>query len=138
MLPRVKNLLPCPRDSFESTDYFFLGFKTSTSTPTCVSLNSLCSNRNNHQALDINLEIGNPKYVWRQTPLDLTRDSYTQHKKSPKMWLGFFLLYLKQNIKSYTSNELGLSWKILQKNNLHKLWSIKSNFRSIELCRFTQ
>ena len=24
--------------------------------------------------------IGNPKYVSRKTPVDLTRDSYTQHK----------------------------------------------------------
>ena len=28
----------------------------------------------------MNLEIENPKYVSRKTPLDLTRDSYTQHK----------------------------------------------------------
>ena len=54
------------------------------------------------------------------------------------MWLGFSLLYLRQNIKPYTSNGPGLSWKILQKNNLHEFQSIKSNSRSIELGRFTQ
>ena len=32
-----------------------------------------------------------------------------------KMWLGFSLLYLRQNIKPYTSNRLRLSWKFLQK-----------------------
>ena len=50
----------------------------------CFSLSSLCNNWNNHQALDINLDLDNPKYVWRQTPLDLTRDSYTQHKQQHK------------------------------------------------------
>ena len=137
MLPRVGNLLPRPHDSSESTDYFFLEFPASKSTLACVSLNSWIYNWIDHQALNINLEIGNPKYVWRQTPLDLTRDLYTQHKKQTKMWLGFSLLYLRQNIKPYTSNGLGLSWKILQKNNLYELRSIEPNFRSIEPGRCT-
>ena len=38
----------------------------------------------------------NPKYVWRQIPLDLTKDSHTQQKEQPKTWLG-------QNIKPYMS-----------------------------------
>ena len=46
------------------------------------------------------------------------------------MRLGFSLLYLRQNIKSYTTNELGLSWKIQQKN-------ILPEFRSIECMRFS-
>ena len=104
----------------------------------CFSLNFLCNNWNDHQALDINLEIGNSKYVWRQTPLDLIKDSYTQHKQQHKNVARVFLLYLRQNIKSYTLNGLGLSWKILQKNNLHELWSIESNSRSIEPGIFTQ
>ena len=126
MLPRVGNLLPRPCDSSEFTDYYFLRFTATTSTPTSVSLSSLCSNWNDHPALNINLKIGNPKYVCRQT---------RNINNNYKTWLGFFLLYLRQNIKPYTSNELGLSWKILQKNNLHELWSIESNFRSIEPCR---
>ena len=93
----------------------------------CFSLSSLCSNWN---------DLDNSKYVWRQTLLDLTRDSHTHNiNNNLKTWLGFFLLYLRQNIKPYTSYELGLSWKILQKNTLHKVWSIKSNFRSIKPCR---
>ena len=52
------------------------------------------------------LLLDNPKYVWRQIPLDLTKDSHTQQKKQPKTWLEFFLLYLEQNIKPYTSYEL--------------------------------
>ena len=139
MLPQVENLLPRSHDNSESTDYFSLGFTASTSTPTCVSLNSLFSNRTNHQTLDIILILDNPKYMWRQTPWDLTRDSHTQYKNNnTKTWLGFFLLYLRQNIKPYTSNGLGLSWKFLQKNNLYKLQSIESNSRSIEPNRFTQ
>ena len=59
--------------------------------------------------------------------------------QQPKTWLGFFLLYLRQNIKPYTSNGLWLSWKFYQKkkkkNILHKVWSIESNFQSIEPCR---
>ena len=49
------------------------------------------------------LLLDNPKYVWRQIPLDLTKDSHTQQKEQPKTWLGFSLLYLGQNIKPYTS-----------------------------------
>ena len=139
MLPQVGNLLPQPRDSSESTDYFFLGFTASTSTPACISLSSLCRIRTDHQVLNIILILDNPKYMWRQIPLDLTRDSHTQHKQQPKTWLRFFLLYLSQNIKPYTSNRLGLSWKnYAEKKNLHELQSIESNFRSIEPCKFTQ
>ena len=47
------------------------------------------------------------------------------------MWLGFSLLYLRQNIKPYTSNRLELSWKILQKNNLHDFRSVEFNSRYI-------
>ena len=81
MLPQVGNLLPWPRDSSESTDYFFLGFLASTSTPTCESLSSWICNWNDHQVFDIVLILNNPQYVWRQTPLDLTKDSHTQHKE---------------------------------------------------------
>ena len=138
MLPQVGNLLPRPHDSSESTDYFFLGFSTSTSTPACVSLSSYCSNWIDHQVFDIILNLGNPKYVWRQPLLDLTKDSHTQHKEQHKTWLKFSLLYLRQNIKSYLSNGFGLSWKNLQKKNLHEFWSIESNSQSIELGIFTQ
>ena len=48
------------------------------------------------------------------------------------MWLGFSFLYLRQNIKPYTSNRLGLSWKILQKNILPEFRLIKSNSRLID------
>ena len=48
------------------------------------------------------LLLDNPKYVWRQIPLDLTKDSHTQQKEPPKTWLGFSLLNLRQNIKLYT------------------------------------
>ena len=137
MLPRAGNILPWSRDSFESTDYFFLGFSATISTPACVSLSSWICNWNDHQVLDIILKLGNPKYVWRQPPLDLIKDSHTEHIEHPKTWLGFSLLYLRQNIKRYTSNGLGLIWKFLQKSNLHDFRSIKSNSRSIEPGRFT-
>ena len=138
MLHRVGNLLPWRRDSSESTDYFFLEFPTSTSTPLMYLWALECSNWIDHQVLDIILNFRNPKYVWRQTPLDLTKDSHTQHKEPPKTWLEFSLLYLRQNIKSYTSNGLGLSWKILQKNNLHDFRSVESNSWLIEPSKFNQ
>ena len=97
----------------------------------CFSLSSLNSNWRDHQALDINLDLDNHKRAWRQTPLDLTHSISTPSK----MWLGFFLLYLRQNIKPYTSYGLGLSWKFCRKNILHEVRSIESNFRSIEPCR---
>ena len=69
----------------------------------------------------------------------ISQKIHTQRIRSNlKMWLGFSLLYLRQNIKSYTSNGLRVSWKILQKNNLHKLQSIEPNFQLIEPGRFTQ
>ena len=51
------------------------------------------------------------------------------------MWLEFSLLYLRQNIKPYTSNGFGLSLKFCRKNNLHDFQSIEFNSRSIELDR---
>ena len=66
----------------------------------CFSLSSLCSNWSDHQALDINLDLDNPKYVWRQTPLDLTRDSYTQYKQQPQNVTRVFLFILKAKHKT--------------------------------------
>ena len=74
MLPRVKNLLLQPHDSFEFMDYFFPWPTTTTSSPTCdfetslkgfrSSLSSLSSNWKDHQALDMNLDLDNPKCVY--------------------------------------------------------------------------
>ena len=89
LLFRAGNLLLRSRDSFESTDYFFIEFTASTSTTACVSLSSLYSNWIDHQALDIILILDNPKYMWRQTPLDFTRDSHTQHKQNMAMVFPF-------------------------------------------------
>ena len=138
LLPRIGNLLPRSRDSSESTDYFFLEFPANTSTPACVSLSSWNSNWIDYQVLDIILNLGNPKYVWRQPSFDLTKDLHTQHKEQPKTWLRFSLLYLGQNIKPYTLNRLGLSWKFCRKKNLHDFWLVESNSWSIEPGRFTQ
>ena len=49
------------------------------------------------------LLLDNPKYVWRQIPLYLTKDSHIEQKEQPKTWIGFSLVYLGQNIKPYTS-----------------------------------
>ena len=100
MLPRVGNLLSRPCDSSESMNYFSLGFTISTSTPAYVSLSSWNSNWIDHQALDMNLEIGNPKSIWRQTPLDLTRDSHTQHKEQPLNVARVFPFILKAKHKT--------------------------------------
>ena len=97
MLPWVGNLLLQPCDSSESTDYFFLGFtaSTSTSTSACISLSSWNSNWIDHQALDINLAIGNPKCMWRKTPVDLIADSHTQHKEHPQNMAKVFPFIFK-------------------------------------------
>ena len=100
LLPQVGNLLPRSRDSSKFIDYFFLRFTASTSTPTCVSLSSLCSNWNDHQALDIILILDNPKYMWRQPPRDLTRDSHTQHKQQHKNVTRVFPFILKEKHKN--------------------------------------
>ena len=68
-----------------------------------------------------NLLLDNPKHVWRQSPLDLSRDSHTQQIEQPKTWLGFSLLYLGQNIKLYTSYGLRAELEILQKKQSARL-----------------
>ena len=118
MLSRVGNLLPRPRDSSESIDYFFLGFPTSTSTPACVSLSSYCSNWINHQVLDIILNLGNPKYVWRQSPLNLTKDSHTQQKEQPKNVARVFLFILKTKHKTLHVKQAWVKLEILQKKTI--------------------
>ena len=138
MLPRVGNLLPQSRNSSESMDYFFLGFSASTSTPACVSSSSWIYNWIDHQDLNINLEIGNLKCIWRQTPLDLTKDSHTQHKEQPQNVARVFPFILKAKHKTLHIKRAWAKLKILQKNNLHEFRSIKSNSWSIELDRFTQ
>ena len=116
MLPRVGNLLPWTRNSSESTHYFFLGFTASISTPTCISLSSWNCNWFDHQALDINLEIGKPKYAWSQTPLDLIRDSYTQHKEQPQNVARVFLFILKTKHKTlHVKSGLGSVGKFCRK-----------------------
>ena len=42
-------------------------------------------------------------------------------KSNNKTWLEFSLLYLGQNIKPYTSNGLGLSWKFSKKKQFTRL-----------------
>ena len=44
---------------------------------------------------------------------------HTHNKRSNlKTWLEFSFLYLRQNIKPYTSNKLGLSWKFYKKKTI--------------------
>ena len=138
MLPRIGNLLPWPRDSSKSTDYFFLGFIASTNTSTCVSLSSWNNNWIDHQALDINLEIGNPKCVWRQTILDLTRDSHTQHEEQPQNVARIFPFILKAKHKTLYVKRAWAELENSAENNLHELQSIESNSLLIEPDRFTQ
>ena len=74
MLPRVENLLPRPRDSFESIDYIFPWSAATISSPTCEfetplkgfrsSLSSLSNNWRDHQVLDMNLDLDNHKCVY--------------------------------------------------------------------------
>ena len=116
MLPRVGNLLPQPRDSSESTDYFFLEFPANTSTPACVSLGSWICNWIDHQALDINLAIGNPKCMWRKTPLDLIADSHTQHKEHPQNMAKVFPFIFKAKHKTlHIKPDLGWVGKFCRK-----------------------
>ena len=74
MLPRVENLLSRPRDNSESMDYLFPWSTTNASSPTCdfetslkdfkSSLSFLSSNWKDHQALDMNLDLDNPKCLY--------------------------------------------------------------------------
>ena len=134
MLPWVGNLLPWPRDSSESTNYFFLGFPASTGTPTCVSLSSWICNWIDHQALDINLEIENPKCMWRQTPLNLTEDSHTQHKEKPQNVARIFPFILKTKHKTLHVKRAWVELEILQKKQFAWLsinWVLIDRVRQI-------
>ena len=138
MQSRVGNLLQRPRNSSESTDYFFLGFPVSTSTPTCISLSSWICNWIDHQALDINLEIGNPKCMWRQTPLDLTKNSHTQHKEQPLNVARVFPFILKTKHKTLHVKQAWAELENSAENILPEFRLIKSNSRSIEPNRIAQ
>ena len=67
------------------------------------------------------LLLDNLKYVRRQIPLDLTKDSHTQQKELPQNVARVFLLYLGQNIKPYTSYGLRAELEILQKKQSARL-----------------
>ena len=79
----------------------FLDSLASTSTPTCVSL-SFSVQAEWSSSSQSNLLLDNPKHVWRQPPLDLTRDSHTQQIEQQKNVVRISLLYLGQNIKPNT------------------------------------
>ena len=74
MLPWVENLLPWPRDSSESMDYFISWSAATIGSLICEfetplkgfrsSLSSLSSNWRDHQVLDINLDLDKPRCVY--------------------------------------------------------------------------
>ena len=141
MLPtnRKLNLLTRPRASSKTTDSFFLGFSNKYKHSRLCIFKLFSAATAWSSSSQWNLLHDNPKHVWSQPPLDLTKDLHTQQNRATlKTWLGFSLLYLRQNIKPYTSNGLGLSWKILQKNILPEFRSIESNSQSIEQDRIAQ
>ena len=139
MLPHIENLLTRPRASFETTGSFFLGFSSKYKHSRLCIFKLFSASTEWSSSSQWNLLLDNPKHVWRQPSLDLTRDSHTQQieQRSKKTWLGFSLLYLRQNIKPYTPNKLEQSWKILQKNILSEFRSIEKT-QSIEPDRIAQ
>ena len=104
MLPHIENLLTRPRASFETTGSFFLGFSSKYKHSRLCIFKLFSVSTEWSSSSQWNLLLDNPKHVWRQPSLDLTRDSHTQQieQLSKKTWLGFSLLYLRQNIKPYS------------------------------------
>ena len=101
----------------------------------CFSLSSLCCNWSDHQALDINLDLDNHKCVWRQTPLDLTRDSHTNHKQQYQNVARVFPFILKAKHKTLL---VVWAWAKLENSvEKHYAWASidRVYFRSIEPCR---
>ena len=66
------------------------------------------------------------------------RFTHTANRATLKMWLGVSLLYLRQNIKPYTSYELRAELQILQKKILPDFQSVEPNSRLIEPDRIAQ
>ena len=112
-------------------DYFFFGFPASTSTLACVSLSSWICNWIDHQALDINLEIGNPKCMWRQIPLDLTEDSHTQDKEQLENMTRVFPFILKTKHKTLHVKRAWAELEILQKKQ--SAWLLIERARQIHI-----
>ena len=136
LLSQVENLLPQPLYSFEFTDYFFLEFIATISTPICVFFKLFYATTETIIKLLTSILILITLSMYEGKYLYISQEIYTHSiNNNSKTWLGFFLLYLKQNINPTRHMGLGLSWKILQKNNLHEFRSIKSNFRSIKPCK---
>ena len=113
----------------------FLDSLASTSTPACVSLSSLVQQLNDHQALnEISFLI--ILSMCEGNHLQISQEIHTHSRQSNlKNMARVFLLYLRQNIKPYTSYGLRLSWKFYRKKNMHDFRSIESNSRLIELDR---
>ena len=119
LLPRVGNFLPWPHDSFESTNYFFLGFTATTSTPTCFFFfffKALYAATKMITKLSTSILRLETLSIYEGKHLYISQEIHTYNiNNNNKTWLGFFLLYSRQNIKPYTSNELGPSWKNCKK-----------------------
>ena len=123
----------------------FLDSLISYKLPACLSLSSNGSNRVDHQDVEVISTLKTLSLCEGKLLKDLTRDSHKPKiwaarasRATLKTWLGFPLYSGKSGSETLILNGLGLSWKILQKYNLHNFRSIKPNFRSIESDRFTQ
>ena len=132
MLP-VENLLSRPRDSSESTDYFFLDLQQS-QVLLLVTLSlhskvldllesSLCNNWNNYQVLDVNLDLDSFMCVFKGKHLsNLTRDSTHNSTKTSlrllKHGLGFSF-YTWSKTHNPTCH-IGLGWF---RNSIENSWS---------------
>ena len=138
LLPTSRNLLTRPRASSETTDSFFLGFSSKYKHTRLCFFKFFNAATESITKFLTQILILITLSVYEGKHLQISQKIHTHNISiTYKMWLEFFLLYLKQNIKPYTSYGLGLSWKFCRKNNLHEVQSIESNFRSIEPCRFS-
>ena len=105
--PLVENLLTRPRASSETTDSFFLRFSSKYNHTRLCFFKLFSAATEWSSSSQWNMLHDNLKHVWRQPPLDITRDSHTQQNKATsKTWLGFPFYTYGQNIKPYTSYRL--------------------------------
>ena len=141
MLHRVENLLPWSRDSSESTNYFFLWSTATTSSPTCdietplkgfrSSLSSLSSNWKDHQALNMNLDLDNPKCMYEGKYLKISQK--IQHTTIKRLYraFGYKTLDLQKRHKMHFN--LSLSKALIKTCLRFPLYTRRSRFETLIL-----
>ena len=126
LLPTSRNLLTRPRVSSETTNSFFLGFSSKYKHTRLCFFKLLWQQLNNHQVLEEISSLIILSLCKGNLLTDLTRDSHKQQYEQP-LKRGQDLPYIPRAKHKTLNvlNELGMSWKSIEKHILLEIRSIE-------------